>query len=262
MALISLEEFIEKWLGKKCDFDGYYGGQCVDLYRQYVKEVLGFKQSPGVGGAAEIWDSADPKLYDFIDNTPVAIVEKGDIPIWNRRAGGGFGHVDIVIEKGTVNSFLGLDQNWPTLDMVTKTSHNYTNVIGWLRPKKENMADTIVVSKNDWDKVFQNSLTHDATCLYLGISKVAKDVRIEDIRRAIGERESSAADSARKQLTEDHLKEIKTLREDYEQKIKELSNITPPETPDIPPNPPIQPIELPIIEKLINWLKAILSRRA
>jgi len=133
---MTLQEFIDKWLGKKCDFDGFYGGQCVDLYRMYVKEVLDFPQSPGVGGAAEIWDSADPDLYDFITNSPTAVPNYGDIVIWNRKAGGGFGHVDIFL-SGDANTFLGLDQNWPTLSVVTKTQHNYTNVIGWLRPKKK-----------------------------------------------------------------------------------------------------------------------------
>ncbi len=90
-----------------------------------MKDVLGFKQSPGVGGATEIWYSADPDLYEFIINSLLAVPEKGDIIIWDRNAGGGFGHVSIYIE-GDVNSFVSLDQNWPTLSVVTKTKHNYT----------------------------------------------------------------------------------------------------------------------------------------
>lgn len=134
---MTLEEFTNFWLGKKCDFDGFYGGQCVDLYRQYVKDVLGFPQSPGVGGAAEIWESASPEYYDFIPNTPEGVPLKGDIVIWNRRVGGGFGHVAIFIEGG-MNQFLSFDQNWPTLDKCTFTEHSYSNVLGWLHPK-ENM---------------------------------------------------------------------------------------------------------------------------
>ena len=63
---MTLKQFIDKWLGNKADYDGYFGGQCVDLYRFYVKEVLALKQSPGVGGASEIWHSADHNLYNFI----------------------------------------------------------------------------------------------------------------------------------------------------------------------------------------------------
>ncbi len=143
---MTLNEFIDKWLGKKCDYDNFYGGQCVDLYRMYVKEVLGFPQSPGVGGAAEIWDTADHKYYDFITNEPTAVPQRGDIVIWNRKAGGGFGHVAVFLE-GDVNKFTSLDQNWPTLDKVTKTEHDYKNVIGWLRPKKQDNIEPDVIAQ-------------------------------------------------------------------------------------------------------------------
>ena len=132
---MSLQQFIEKYLGTKVDWDKYYGGQCVDLYRQYVHDVLDFPQSPGVGGASEIWDSASPpQLYDFIENTPTGLPQAGDIVVWNRKVGGGFGHVAIFL-SGDLNKFVSLDQNWPTLSKVTKTTHNYNSVIGWMRPK-------------------------------------------------------------------------------------------------------------------------------
>ena len=44
---MTLTQFIKKYLGTKVDFDGKYGAQCVDLYRQYCAEVLGVPQSPG-----------------------------------------------------------------------------------------------------------------------------------------------------------------------------------------------------------------------
>lgn len=188
---MSLNQFIDKWLGKKADFDGYYDGQCVDLYRFYVKEVLGFPQSPGVGGAAEIWDSASPEYYDFIKNTPTGVPQKGDIVIWNRRAGGGFGHVAIFIE-GNVNEFTSFDQNWPTLDVCTLTKHNYTNVIGWLHPKGN--MDEISVKKTDFENLVHKSTMYDqilakydvadTEALYRMIS--GKDSRITDLGNEVG----------------------------------------------------------------------------
>ena len=148
---MTLNEFVKKYLGKKLDYDQFYGGQCIDLYRFYVKEVLEFPQSPGVGGAAEIWDSADSEYYDFIDNEPTTVPQIGDIVIWNRKEGGGFGHVAIYLE-GNVNWFNSFDQNWPTLDKCTITTHDYTNVIGWLRPK-ENMDEEqlkMLQERLDW----------------------------------------------------------------------------------------------------------------
>ncbi len=155
---MNLQQFIDKWLGKMADYDGYYGGQCVDLYRFYVKEVLGYLQSPGVGGATEIWDSASPEYYEFIKNDPLAVPEHGDIIIWDRRVGGGFGHVSIFID-GDVGGFDSFDQNWPTLSKCTITSHDYRAVIGWLRPKLlssvETMPDNQVetYTKEQWDKL-------------------------------------------------------------------------------------------------------------
>lgn len=132
---MTTQEFVNKWLGVKCDFDKAYGYQCVDLFRQFVKEVLGYPQSPSVVGAADLWDSYLPDFYERIpnkeDNHPVM----GDIVIFNKRMGGGFGHVAIVVEAD-VNSLTvfeqdGAVQTAPKL----KTYNTYYNVIGWLRPK-------------------------------------------------------------------------------------------------------------------------------
>lgn len=140
MILLTLVEFINKWLGKKADYDGVWDGQCVDLYRFYCKEVLGVSQSVPVGGATEIWDTASAKYFDFILNDPYAVPQKGDILVWDRDVGGGFGHVAIFLE-GDVNSFISLDQNWPTISVVTKTKHNYNNIIGWMRSKNIVLVD-------------------------------------------------------------------------------------------------------------------------
>ena len=201
---MTLEQFISKYLGKKVDFDGYYGGQCVDLYRQYVKDVLGFPQSPGVGGAAEIWDSASPEYYEFIKNTPLGIPERGDIVIWNRRVGGGFGHVAIFLD-GDVNSFTSLDQNWPTLNEVTKTKHNYSCVIGWLRPKEDSMPDTgmvelpsskfeeLVTKSTRWEEVLKLGYT-SAAQIKVDVENYKKDIKNlkEDVAN-----EKARADAAR-----------------------------------------------------------------
>jgi len=137
---MTIDQFITKYLGKKVDWDGAYGGQCVDLFRQYLNDVLNFPQPRGVVGAADFWTNydSDPNLknnFQKIANSPTGVPAKGDVMVWNKKAGGGFGHIAIFLE-GNVNLFTSLDQNWPTLSKVTKTVHNYTNVLGWLRPNK------------------------------------------------------------------------------------------------------------------------------
>lgn len=198
-----MQQFVDKWLGKKADFDGHYGGQCVDLYRFYVKEVLGFPQSPGVGGAAEIWDSASPEYYDFIKNDPLAVPEPGDIIIWNRRVGGGFGHVAIFLH-GDVNRFTSLDQNWPTLDKVTETEHTYSSVIGWLRPK-EPMSDALQ------ECLRQHKSLVDET--------VELKKEVERLRTQI-ERERSDFDNAKK----DYEERLKEAKNDFSTLVKALAD--------------------------------------
>ena len=130
------DDFFNKYNGKGVDWDGYYGFQCVDLYRQYVKEVVGCPQSPGVTGAADIWDTYLKEYFDRIANTPEGVPTKGDIVIWSKNAGGGFGHVGIA-SVGDTNTFTSFDQNWPVGSVCHFQPHNYTNVLGWLRPKAQ-----------------------------------------------------------------------------------------------------------------------------
>jgi hypothetical protein len=133
---MKFDDFIKKYTNKPIDFDGAWGNQCVDLYRMYVQEVLGFPQSPSVTGAADIWTSYLPEYYDKVSNTPNGVPQKGDVVIWNKKAGGGYGHVAIFIE-GSVDKFTSFDQNYPTGSYCHQQEHTYTNVYGWLRPKQQ-----------------------------------------------------------------------------------------------------------------------------
>lgn len=163
---MTLDQFKNKWLGKKADFDGAYGGQCVDLFRFYNKEVLEIAQPKSVVGAADFWSNydSDPNLknnFTKIVNSPTFVPNEGDVVVWTRRAGGGFGHIAIYL-RGDVNKFTSLDQNWPTLSKVTETEHNYTNVYGVLRPDiitptpqpEEPMTDdTLIELGKPWNKM-------------------------------------------------------------------------------------------------------------
>lgn len=140
---MTFNEFVNKYLGKKIDWDGYYGGQCVDLFRQYVDDVLDVPQPKGVRGAKDFWynyeiDQNLKNYYERIPNTTTFVPLNGDVVIWDKWSGNEFGHVAVFIE-GDVNSFTSFDQNYPTLSKCTKTKHNYLNpkVLGVLRPKKQ-----------------------------------------------------------------------------------------------------------------------------
>lgn len=143
VALISFSQFIAKYAGKKIDWDNAYQGQCVDLFRQYNHEVLGIPQPKGVVGAADFWANytTDPVLnthFTKIVNTPEFIPQKGDVMVWNKRAGGGFGHIAVVV-TANIDSFTSFDQNWRALNVCELTKHDYTNVYGVLRPKVQSI---------------------------------------------------------------------------------------------------------------------------
>lgn len=130
---MTTDEFVSKYNGKTIDFDGVFGGQCVDLYRQFVKEVLGFPQSPPVTGAYQVWDTYLGQYFDRIDNTPSGTPQKGDILIWGQSVGK-YGHIAVYLE-GNTSSFKSFDQNWPVGTNCHIQSHNYNGLLGWLTPR-------------------------------------------------------------------------------------------------------------------------------
>lgn len=87
---MTLLEFVKKWDGKKADYDGAYGAQCVDLYRMYCKEVLGIQQTPPVNGAKDIWN----KCGSF--KRRVSMFKPGDIFVYGESYGK-YGHVAIAV---------------------------------------------------------------------------------------------------------------------------------------------------------------------
>jgi surface antigen len=129
---MTILDFFIKWNNVGCDFDGYYGNQCMDLYRQYVKDVINCPQSPGVGGAKDVWTTYLKKYFVRVSNSPVNFPKKGDIVIWGTGAGP-YGHIAICMDAN-VNNFISFDQNWPLGSISHFQTHNYTNVLGWLSP--------------------------------------------------------------------------------------------------------------------------------
>lgn len=144
-----LKDFINKYNGKKVDYDGAYGGQCVDLFRYFNKEVLEIAQPKGVNGAKDFWNnySKDVNLYnnfDKIANTPTFVPQEGDIAIWGN---GAYGHIAICTGKGDVNTFESFDQNYPTGSVCHYQSHNYSGFLGVFRPKSQNKIKAPVITE-------------------------------------------------------------------------------------------------------------------
>lgn len=152
---MNLNLFITKYNGKTIGYpEGSYVGECLSLVKQYMKEMYGFSPPPsGSNSAYGYWSNFPKPLGDYftkIPNTLEFIPQAGDIAIWNTKAGNGYGHIAIVTEA-TQTKFKSFDQNWGGKHAHI-VEHDYTNVVGFLRPK-ENMPETIQVPKEDFERL-------------------------------------------------------------------------------------------------------------
>ncbi len=148
-SALTFEAWIKKYLGKKTDYDGVYGVQCVDLIDCYIDKCLGLKK--GFWGNAKNWWTDRSKStwlknnFEFI--TPKyknGELKAGDIGI---RTSGTYGHIFIVAEPSANGQFKYYDQNaagkHEAMTLRTK-AFTSANVNGILRPKNQTPFKTAV----------------------------------------------------------------------------------------------------------------------
>lgn len=141
------EEFIQKWNGRYCDFDGHWGFQCMDLLRQYEQEVHGVKPYEAIPAAANakqcFYNFRENQYYRKIINGKLNVPKKGDIVFWGYYPGvtGWAGHVGI-FDSGDLYTIIAFNQNYPTGSPClmrrfgyNKYFHGYRGVLGWLEKK-------------------------------------------------------------------------------------------------------------------------------
>ena len=101
---MNLQEFVDKHKGKPVDFDGAYGAQCVDLARQYMKEVWGFTRQPeGVVGAADFFFKHGERpiqreLCGCVPYTGAIRPPVGSLLIFKSTGTNQYGHIAICLE--------------------------------------------------------------------------------------------------------------------------------------------------------------------
>ena len=136
---MTLDEFVKKYNGKKVDFDGQYGAQCVDLFRQYCKDVLKIPQPSGVTGARELYTEYEKKPVEvkhferlpYPENKPIA----GDVVVFDKMRGNPYGHVAVVIAADT-NYIKVLEQDGYAQTGTKFAYWKYKNVLGFLRKRE------------------------------------------------------------------------------------------------------------------------------
>jgi hypothetical protein len=127
---MTLTQFIIKNIGKKIDFDGKFGAQCVDLYRQYCADVLQIKQTPGVDGAKDIIDNPGSLLVTRESN--LADYSRGDVLIWGATKSNKYGHVAILVAVYNTKWFIVLEQDGFKQDGVKLAFRSRENLLGCL----------------------------------------------------------------------------------------------------------------------------------
>lgn len=141
---MTFDEYVKRYLGKKIDYDGVYGVQCVDLVNHYADKVLGIKGCfYGVEYAKEIW--LDRYKYKNIYSNFDFIVPSykqnelrlGDIGV---RTSGTAGHIFIVSRTNVYDKIYYYDENeGGTHSGMTLREKPYNSlyVNGILRPKNQ-----------------------------------------------------------------------------------------------------------------------------
>lgn len=204
---MTLTEIVDRYFHQEADFDGFYDGQCVDLIRYYIRDVLEYPQpypTPkyAIRGAADFYENFNTvtsltNYYKKIPYTFGFIPQRGDIAIFNRKTGDGDGHICFVIDgQHNQYEFYSFDQNWTRKSFCEIVKHTYTNLLGVLRPLKN--------IKPEEDK------NMDELLKYLGFEKFG-EVERKKIAEHLGEKdgkcnwgqtgdEGGFLGSARKQL--------------------------------------------------------------
>lgn len=135
--MITLDEFIKNYEGKQIDFDKAFGSQCVDVFRQYSKEVLEIKEHTGaVTGAKDLYLNFDKMSLMQKYFEKVYTPRKGDIVIWNSTSTNIYGHVAIVVYASRKTLVVFEQNGFDQSKGAYITIRNFENVLGFLRGKK------------------------------------------------------------------------------------------------------------------------------
>lgn len=123
---MTLKRFIVNNIGKKVDFDGAFGAQCVDLFRKYCSDVLEIKQCPSVEGAKDLWEERGVLKQSKDSLAP------GDVLIYDKTENNPYGHVCILVSLLDSDTFIVFEQNGFSQNGAELNVRDKTNLIGGL----------------------------------------------------------------------------------------------------------------------------------
>ncbi len=134
---MTLTDFVRKYNGKKVDFDGAFGAQCVDLFRQYNKDVYGLPHTGVVEGAKDLFLGYDQlpverRYYEVVNKDEII---PGDVVVWDGTTTNEYGHVAIVL--GILDdNIIVFEQDGFAQDGAKISLRARANLLGALRRRK------------------------------------------------------------------------------------------------------------------------------
>lgn len=139
---MTYKKFIETYKGKKIDYDGYYGVQCVDLILMYIKKCFNKNPQP-IGNAYKYWYNRNTKyiksMFVPVVNKPSTIPRMGDIFVRSsgtNSKGERTGHIGICTGNATTDYFYAYEQNADGKgECMSLHRHTNWSSINFLRPK-------------------------------------------------------------------------------------------------------------------------------
>lgn len=135
---MTFTDFINLNVNDKVDYDNAFGAQCVDLFRQYVKDVLLFPKHTGpVEGAKNLFLKYDelPLEKEVFNRIKTKNAKMGDVLVWDGTKTNKYGHVAICIGSHP-NGFIVFEQDGYKQDGAKIRVRGLDNLLGVLRPKK------------------------------------------------------------------------------------------------------------------------------
>ena len=137
---MTLEEFVKTYDGKQVDYDGVFGSQCVDLFRQYCIDVLLIAEHTGSctssGGAKDLFLDYHrmPVEKKYFLRSSSKTCKAGDVLIWNETLKNKCGHIAICLGM-LGNSYIVFEQDGLKQDGAKMNLRGKENFLGYLRKR-------------------------------------------------------------------------------------------------------------------------------
>lgn len=132
-------EFKNKYLGKKVDVDGLYGGQCVDLFNAWNKDYnngiyINCKPSGYARSLAE--NKSNNGILKYFKETAINNMIEGTVVVYGKCKFAPDSHVCFFIKDNGNGTYQALQQNNKGRQYVTIDNNPYEGIIGAFIPNQ------------------------------------------------------------------------------------------------------------------------------